>query len=35
MDRPPTLQEVQDALAREGEVEASQTFTTCWALVRI
>ena len=35
MDRPPTLQEIQDALAREGEVEASQTFTTCWALVRI
>jgi hypothetical protein len=35
MDRPPTLQEIQDALVREGEVEASQTFTTCWALVRI
>jgi hypothetical protein len=34
-DRPPTLQEIQDALVREGEVEASQTFTTCWALVRI
>lgn len=35
MDRPPTLQEIQEALDREGEVEASQTFTTCWALVRI
>jgi hypothetical protein len=35
MDRPPTLQEIQDALVREGEVEASSTFTTCWALVRI
>ena len=35
MDRPPTLPEIQEALEREGEVEASQTFTTCWALVRI
>ena len=35
MDRPPTLQEIQDALVEEGEVEASSTFTTCWALVRI
>ena len=34
-DRPPTLREIQDALDSEGEVEASQTFTTCWALVRI
>ena len=34
-EKPPTLRQIQEALDREGEVEASQTFTTCWALVRI